>query len=166
MAVAAAGGASVERVAWVSDGDTIVLTNRAHVRLLQIDTPEVGSGECYSRAAARELRRLLLVGSAVRLGADPRLDGVDRYGRQLRYVWRRGMNMNVELLRRGAALVVERRARQVRSRLVAAKSRGSAAALGHAVWKPYAAAHLSRSRDWIPRRERGVDLEKSGTCLV
>jgi hypothetical protein len=28
------------------------------VRLLEIDTPEVGTGECYSRAAARELRRL------------------------------------------------------------------------------------------------------------
>src|ERR687891_504332 len=81
LGVATAGGASVARVAWVSDGDTIVLTNRAHVRLLQIDTPEVGSGECYSRAAARELRRLLPVGSTVRLEAHPRLDRVDRYGR-------------------------------------------------------------------------------------
>jgi endonuclease YncB( thermonuclease family) len=105
IGVAAAGGAGEARVAWVSDGDTIVLTNRAHVRLLQIDTPEVGSGECYSRAAARELRRLLPVASTVRLETDPRLDRVDRYGRQLRYVWRGGMNVNVELVRRGAATV-------------------------------------------------------------
>jgi endonuclease YncB( thermonuclease family) len=47
IGAAVADGASVERVACVSDGDTIVLTNRAHVRLLQIDSPEVGSGECY-----------------------------------------------------------------------------------------------------------------------
>ena len=105
IGVAAAGGAGEARVAWVSDGDTIVLTNRAHVRLLQIDTPEVGSGECYSRAAARELRRLLPVGTTVRLEANQRLDRVDRYDRQLRYVWRGGMNVNVELVRRGAATV-------------------------------------------------------------
>jgi endonuclease YncB( thermonuclease family) len=94
LGLAAAGSASVVRVAWVTDGDTFVPTNRAHVRLLQIDTPEVGSGECYPRAAARELRRLLPVGATVRLESDPRLDRVDRYGRQLRYAWRGRTNVN------------------------------------------------------------------------
>lgn len=37
------------------------------------------------------------------LEADARLDGKDRYGRLLRYVWRDGVNVNVELVRRGAA---------------------------------------------------------------
>jgi endonuclease YncB( thermonuclease family) len=41
-------------VASVYDGDTLTLSNRKKVRLVQIDTPELGSGECYSRAAHTE----------------------------------------------------------------------------------------------------------------
>jgi endonuclease YncB( thermonuclease family) len=87
----------------VYDGDTLTLANGERVRLLQIDTPELGSGECYSRAARTELLRLVPVGSRVVLEADSRLDRVDRYGRLLRYVRREGLNVNVELVRRGAA---------------------------------------------------------------
>jgi endonuclease YncB( thermonuclease family) len=36
-------------VASVYDGDTLMLRGGRRVRLLQIDTPELGSGECYSR---------------------------------------------------------------------------------------------------------------------
>ena len=93
------------RVARVVDGDTITLTSGVRVRLLQIDTPEDGSGECYSRAAARELGRLLPLGGVVTLEGDPALDRVDRYGRLLRYVRSAGRNLNVELVRRGAATV-------------------------------------------------------------
>src|SRR4051795_13216945 len=78
------------RVAYVIDGDTIKLTSGTSVRLVQIDTPEGGSGECYSRAPARDLRRLLPDGATVTLESDARLDSVDRYGRLLRYVWYRG----------------------------------------------------------------------------
>jgi micrococcal nuclease len=70
---------------------------------LQIDTPELGSGECYSRAARTALLNLLPVGSRVGLESDPALDQVDRYGRLLRYLVRNGLNVNVELVRRGAA---------------------------------------------------------------
>ena len=100
-------GSTRERatLASVVDGDTIALTTGTRVRLLQIDTPEVGSGECYSRAAARELRRLLPPGARVVLEADPELDAVDDHGRLLRYVVRNGQNVNVELVRRGAATV-------------------------------------------------------------
>ena len=101
----AAGGAERARVARVVDGDTIELTGGTRVRLLQVDAPEPGSGECYSRAAARELRRLLPAGAAVVLERDARLDDVDAYGRLLRYVWRDGRNVNLELVRRGGATV-------------------------------------------------------------
>src|SRR5215211_816608 len=74
------------RVARVIDGETIEVASGARIRLVQIDTPELGSGECYSRKAASELRRLGPVGAAVRLERDSRLDGVDRCGRLLRYV--------------------------------------------------------------------------------
>ena len=93
------------RVARIVDGDTIELVGGARVRFVQIDTPELGSGECYSRAAARVLSRMLPVGSTVVLEADPALDQVDAYGRLLRYVWYRGQNLNVQLVRLGAATV-------------------------------------------------------------
>ena len=100
-----AGPASAETVARVIDGDTIVLGTGQHVRLVQIDSTELGSGECYSRKAAAVLRSLLPVGSQIRLEADPALDHVDRYGRLLRYVFSGGTNVNLELVRRGAATV-------------------------------------------------------------
>jgi micrococcal nuclease len=90
-------------LAYVSDGDTIRLVDGRRVRLLQIDAPEVGSGECYSRASAKVLRVLLPPRSTVRLEADARLDKVDRYGRLLRYVWRGKTNTNLALMSRGAA---------------------------------------------------------------
>ena len=90
-------------VARVADGDTLTLTNGARVRLVQIDAPEVGSHECYAQAARRELLRLAPVGSSVALDADPALDRVDRFGRLLRYVRRGALNVNVQLVRRGAA---------------------------------------------------------------
>ena len=85
------------------DGDTVRLDSGQRVRLLQIDTPEIGSGECYSRAARKALVKLVPLGSQVTLEADRALDQVDRYGRLLRYVWRNGTNVNLALVREGAA---------------------------------------------------------------
>jgi endonuclease YncB( thermonuclease family) len=95
----------LQRVARVIDGDTLALADGRRVRLVQIDTPELGTGECYSRAAASALRELVPEGSSVRLEADPALDRVDRYGRILRYVFRGPLNVNLELVRRGDASV-------------------------------------------------------------
>ena len=90
-------------IASVYDGDTVTLANGQRVRLVQIDTPELGSGECYSRAARTVLVSFAPPGSRVRLEADVRLDQRDRYGRLLRYIWRKDRNVNIELVRRGAA---------------------------------------------------------------
>ena len=105
VVVAGAHASASERavVASVSDGDTLRLRDGRRVRLVQIDAPELGGGECYSRAARTALLALAPPGSAVTLEADPSLDGVDRYGRLLRYVRRGSANVNVELVRRGAA---------------------------------------------------------------
>jgi micrococcal nuclease len=89
-------------VARVLDGDTIVLTSGERVRLVQIDTPEKDT-ECYGKAASALTRRLLPPGTSVRIEPDPRLDQVDRYGRRLAYVWRGGDNVNLRLVREGAA---------------------------------------------------------------
>jgi micrococcal nuclease len=91
--------ATVERVI---DGDTLVVRGGAHVRLVQIDAPEAGE-ECYAALSTLELLRLAPSGTRVELESDPALDQVDRYGRLLRYVRVGTRNVNVELVRRGAA---------------------------------------------------------------
>lgn len=94
------------RIEYVVDGDTVALTNGRHVRLVQIDTPEVYfSAECYGKQASKITKYLLPPGTAVRLYREPKTDSVDSYGRLLRYVVRvRGdLNVNVQLVRVGAA---------------------------------------------------------------
>jgi endonuclease YncB( thermonuclease family) len=90
------------RVAFVVDGDTIHVDGGRRIRLVQIDAPEVD--ECYARAATRALRRLLPAGATVTLERDRTLDDVDDYGRLLRYVVSGTRNVNVELVRLGAAV--------------------------------------------------------------
>ena len=45
-------------VASIYDGDTLTLNNGAKVRLLQIDTPELSSGECYGQEAKQAFLRV------------------------------------------------------------------------------------------------------------
>jgi len=94
--------ASTAVVEWVNDGDTLTLTSGAKVRLVQIDAPELET-DCYGRPALDALLALTPRGTRVTLAADPRLDDHDTYGRLLRYVFVRGENVNVELVREGAA---------------------------------------------------------------
>jgi endonuclease YncB( thermonuclease family) len=89
-------------VARVDDGDTVTLASGARVRLLQIDAPELTT-DCYGREALEELVALTPPGTRVRLVADPGLDDHDRYGRLLRYVVVGDTDVNVALVRRGAA---------------------------------------------------------------
>ncbi len=89
-------------VEWVNDGDTLTLTSGAKVRLVQIDAPELET-DCYGRPALRALVALAPKGTHVTLASDPRLDDRDRYGRLLRYVLVGNENVNVELVREGAA---------------------------------------------------------------
>ena len=89
-------------VEWINDGDTLTLTNGGKVRLLQIDAPELET-DCFGRAALQALVALAPKGTRVSLAADPKLDDRDRYGRLLRYVFVQGENVNVELVREGAA---------------------------------------------------------------
>lgn len=154
LAVAAVAGAHTPggagTVTRIADGDTLSLISGARVRLLQIDTPELGTGECYSRAAARELRRLVPPGTRIGLEADAGLDKVDRYDRLLRYVWRGRLNVNLELVRRGAATVYFYGGARGRyaSRLLAAGRSARAARRGiwgacRVVWDPAGPATMA-----------------------
>jgi endonuclease YncB( thermonuclease family) len=143
LALAGAQTAAAARVDHVIDGDTIALTNGERVRLVQIDSTELGSGECYSRKAAQVLRSLLPEGTAVRrAGAPPPPPGPTE-GRLLRYVHRGRLNVNVELVRRGAATVWFYHGDRGRyaARLLAAAERARDRRLGmwrscHVQWDP------------------------------
>ena len=98
----------------VHDGDTLFLrtsrpnafvatTDTVKVRLLGIDTPEVGDrAECFGDEATAQLRALLPDGSVTWITADR--DPVDQYGRSLFYLWTGdGRFVNYELVAAGAA---------------------------------------------------------------
>lgn len=96
----------------VVDGDTVDVRLRSgrekRVRMLGIDTPEVYDVvECGGPQASRSLKRLLPVGTRVRLVSDPTQDRVDQYGRSLRYVVKasNGKDINRTQVRRGWAPV-------------------------------------------------------------
>ena len=155
LAAAASGTAAGDSgvVASVTDGDTLRLTDGRRVRLVQVDTPELGGGECYSRAARTQLLQLAGPGTRVRLTTDPRLDRVDRYGRLLAYVEVGRTNVNVELVRRGAATVYFYRGERGThaARLLSAGNAARAARRGlwgacpNAVWNPEGAATTGSS---------------------
>lgn len=93
---------AVSSVASVYDGDTLTLSNGNKVRLLQIDTPELSSGECYGQEAKQTLIKLIGK-SKISLQSDNASDNQDRYGRYLRYVFVGKKNLNLELVKLGAA---------------------------------------------------------------
>ena len=99
-------GAVVDRV---SDGDTLRVTHggrERHVRLIGIDTPEVyGEQECGGTSASISMRQMVQPGDRVRLVRDFSQDNVDHYGRLLRYVMYRGMDLGLRQLTRGWAKV-------------------------------------------------------------
>jgi micrococcal nuclease len=137
-------------VARVGDGDSIELESGERVRLVQIDAPELGEDECYGEEATATLEGLLPPGSSVRLEADSRLDDTDRFDRLLRYVHLGDLNVNLELVRRGAASVwfVEGPGRYADELLDAARE---AQASGRGLWGACPATRLEP--------ERGVDTE-------
>lgn len=84
----------------VVDGDTIWVSDGSKVRLIGIDTPEIG--ECgYDESGS--LLRQLVDGRQVTLVAGAR-DDVDRYDRLLRYVDVDGVDANLEMIRSGRAV--------------------------------------------------------------
>lgn len=107
-------------IATVIDGDTVLTSHGERIRLVQIDAPELASGECYAEESKKALAEILkpYMSSShttqiglktlekdigVKLEKDSSLDSIDRYGRQLVYLYTGNMNVNLELVRIGAA---------------------------------------------------------------
>jgi endonuclease YncB( thermonuclease family) len=173
LAVQGAGASRRAVVTSAYDGDTVTLGGGQRVRLLQIDTPELGSGECYSRSARSALIRLVPIGSSVTLEADPALDRVDRYGRLLRYLWRGSKNVNLELVREGAAAPYFYRGDRGRyaGRLLAAARaaktarRGLWGACPHTVLDPNGPVQTGQSGQLAPRPTGRCDASYPTVCI-
>jgi endonuclease YncB( thermonuclease family) len=150
-------------VASVYDGDTLTLRDGRRIRLVQIDTPELGGGECYSRAARTALLQLAPPGVRVALETDPALDRVDRYGRLLRYIRRNEINVNLELVRRGAATPYFYSGDRGRyaSRLMAAARAAKAAQRG--LWKACPLTRLDPDAP-ITTGRSGPPAQNRGKC--
>ncbi len=93
-------------IEYVHDGDTLFLTGGTKVRLLGIDTPEIGENlECYGDEATALLRSLLPEGVSVRVLSD--VQPLDQYGRSLLFVYTEsGELVNLTLIESGAAEAV------------------------------------------------------------
>ncbi len=94
---------------YVHDGDTIKLSDGRNVRLIGINTPELGRdgrpNEAFAIEARDVLRQMLPQGSqvALRLGREAE----DKYGRLLAHVYTADQrNVQLELLSRGLAAAV------------------------------------------------------------
>lgn len=95
------------RISHVSDGDTLVLGDGRRLRIIGIDTPELGRDGAESQAgalAARERLRQLVFINQQQLGLRFDQDRQDRYGRLLAHAFLRdGANLSEKLLREGFA---------------------------------------------------------------
>lgn len=95
-------------VKWVSDGDTIVLSDGRHVRYIGINAPEIAhdnhKAEAYG-CAAKKYNQSLVLSKKVRLEFDK--EKHDRYGRLLAYIFLSdGTFINKRMIEKGYAYVL------------------------------------------------------------
>jgi endonuclease YncB( thermonuclease family) len=141
------------QVKYVIDGDTVVLSDNRHVRLLAINTPEVKSKKRRAEAggeAAKNWLKQQIEGQTVRLVADRQK--YDNYGRSLFYLFdSQGRLINEQLLEKGyAALNIYPPNLKYLSRLQAAQHRAGKQRLG--IWglsayQPVKLAQLSKKHN-------------------
>ncbi|WP_145191298.1 thermonuclease family protein [Pseudomonas sp. URMO17WK12:I11] len=89
----------------VVDGDTLRLTDGRSVRMIGINTPEIGRkgrpSEPYAQAARQRLQALVKANDG-RVGLVPGVESKDKYGRTLAHVYgRHGDNLEARLLSEG-----------------------------------------------------------------
>jgi endonuclease YncB( thermonuclease family) len=97
-------------VSYVIDGDTLVLGDGRHVRLIGINAMELGhegtEDQPYA-VAARDRLRQLLKRAGGKLGLEPGAETYDEHGRSLAYVFGEGgEDLGLQLIREGLAVVV------------------------------------------------------------
>ena len=98
-------GPSEALVVRAIDGDTVELEDGTRVRYLMIDTPEItgGKNDCYGEEA-RAANAALVEGKTVQLKYDVECE--DNYDRLLAYVFISGQEINLRMVERGYACVL------------------------------------------------------------
>jgi len=123
------------RVQRVVDGDTLVLTNQARIRLIGADTPETVRPNHPVEPwgpEATQFTREFVTGRDVRLQFDgPQKDKYDRF---LAHVWVGDRMLEEELIRAGLATAATdyRYSSAMKTRFLAAQDQGRAA--GRGIW--------------------------------
>jgi endonuclease YncB( thermonuclease family) len=97
---ARAAHATRARVTRIVDGDTL-RTTKGTIRLIGVDTPE--RGQCNAKQATAMTRRLAPVGSRVTLIRPAGNNNRDAYGRSLRYITAKGVDVGGRLIKSGLA---------------------------------------------------------------
>ena len=92
-----------QKVVKIYDGDTVTMADGLKIRLLQIDAPELAGNECFAKESKTALVKLLAKKGTITLKADPASASFDRYGRALRYIFVGKLNVNLEMIKIGAA---------------------------------------------------------------
>lgn len=90
-------------IARLADGDSFTCTDGRQIRLLLIDTPELGQTP-WGRMAKQQLATLAPPGTTLRLELDR--NPTDRYRRTLAYAWRDTVMVNEWMIARGWAVVL------------------------------------------------------------
>jgi micrococcal nuclease len=151
-------------VARVVDGDTLYCADGRKIRLIGIDSPELGQGT-EGRRARDALLALLPRDRRVRL--EPDAAGRDRWGRILAYAWSGKLLVNEAMLRGGWALLytVPPNVKYVR-RLEGAQNEARTAGAG--LWKGEAFAcspRAYRRRECRPSGTRAPHQEQIGDVV-
>ncbi len=94
----------------VVDGDTIKLGDKK-IRLLGVNTPEMSWGgkpeECFAKEAKAYLETLVATGK-LRLEKDAVADEIDKYGRELAYLYSGDVLVNAALISEGYGFAYRR----------------------------------------------------------
>lgn len=144
---------TLKRVKWVPDGDTLLLQSGDWVRLVGVDTPETGKdgkqGQYYAREAQAILKQLVADGVVLRV------TGRDRYRRLLAVAYTpSGLEINSELLRRGAAFYYWFKGHSARMRTAMVGVQIEAMSSGRGFW-PRLRALPEWDKKWIVNKKSG-----------
>ena len=103
-------GTEQVKIRYVTDGDTVILADERRVRLIGINTPELGRDDKPTQALAiraRDRLRQLLFQHGNRAQLSYGKNRKDRYGRTLANLWSPdGKNLGAKLLREGLGWMI------------------------------------------------------------
>lgn len=95
-------------IEYVIDGDTVVLSDNRHIRLIGINTPELSHNNKKSSEAGADIARKSLI---LLLDDQPHIqllygqERLDKHGRTLAHIYlNNGLNIQAEMLKKGLAM--------------------------------------------------------------